>query len=112
MVPTTHQSACKPRGRAHGDSWLRWSIATGTVHGHAPDIWNRQATVIDIGMAITGSGEAMSDSWVMLPGIIVSEDTARKLADVCIDSEHTREWVVRLAIETYVEGYLAADGIE
>ena len=53
----------------------------------------------------------MPEAWALLPGVIVPEEVAARLADVCVHSERTREAVVRTAVEVYVDGYLAGSGL-
>jgi hypothetical protein len=52
-----------------------------------------------------------ADVYVLLPGLVLPEQLAVRLADVCVHSERSREAVVRQAIEVYVDGYLAGSGL-
>jgi hypothetical protein len=52
----------------------------------------------------------MAADFVLLPGLVLPEPLAIRLAEVCLHSERTREAVVRDAIADYCEDYL--DGLE
>ncbi len=51
------------------------------------------------------------ESWVLVPGLVLPSELARRLADVCVHSERTREAVVRQAIEVYCDGYITGSGL-
>ena len=52
-----------------------------------------------------------AELYVLVPGLVIPEQLARRLADVCAHSERSREAVVRAAIEIYVNGYIAGSGL-
>jgi metal-responsive CopG/Arc/MetJ family transcriptional regulator len=52
----------------------------------------------------------MPESFVLL-SVIVPEQLAVRLADVCQHSEQSRAAVVRDAIEVYVSGYITGSGL-
>ena len=50
----------------------------------------------------------MSNLTVILPPVAVSEETADRLAGIAVDLERTRSWLIRRAVEEYVEQYTVA----
>ena len=51
------------------------------------------------------------DTWIILPGLVLPEQLADRLADVAVHSGQTRDAVVRLAIAAYVDGYITGSGL-